>query len=1307
MKKNKIYLTVLTILLTAFSYHTFAQLPDTWAQKGDFGSTARYGAVTFSIGDKGYLGTGWASLRVKDFWEYDPATDSWSQKADFGGTARVFASGFSIGIKGYLGCGDDGTPTKDFWEYNPATNNWTQKGDFGGLNRGGAVSFSIGSKGYLGTGLTNSITRLNDFWEYEPSTDTWTQKSNVGGPARAYATGFNLGSKGYIGTGNSGFLEKDFWEYTPSTDTWAQKTNFGGLGRFGAVSVSIGSLGYIGLGDVGGGYSNDFWGYNPVSDTWTQEANFGGSKRTASSGLGIGNKVFVGLGDDGILGFKYKDFWEYTPFCTPPSIISQPVNQVVTYGTSATFTVVASNAASFQWQENAGSGFVNITDGGIYSNTGTSSLGISLPGVSMNGYKYRCVVSSTCLPATTSDGNATLSVTAKPIVITPNAGQTKVYGSSDPLPFTYTYAPSLEGADAITGLMGRAPGENAGPYAFTLGTLSAGNNYQLSLASGPNFIISTLSVVLTPNAGQTKVFGSADPTPFSYTIAPSLVGTDAITGLMGRNPGENIGTYAFTAGSLNAGPNYTLSVALSPVFTVTQLPVIITATAGQTKVYGSPDPTPFTYTYSPSLVGTDAITGLLGRTPGENVGFYGYTLGSLSAGGNYSLSVSGVQSFSITKRAVAVTANPGQTKVYGTGDPVLTYSYSPTLVSGDAFSGTLSRLAGENAGLYAITQGTLSAGSNYTLNFVPDNFSILTKPILVTANAGQSKTYGSADPSVFAYAYSPALIGTDAITGLLSRVAGENAGNYAYALGTLTAGPNYNLSVAATPAFTIVQKNLTITAENKSKCYDGAIFSSGYTVVYSGFVNGEDHAVLGSTLVFGGTAITAVDPGTYTIIPSGFTSANYAITYVSGTLQINVSTAPSISGLNSLCAGSSAVQYTTEPGFSNYVWTISYGGMITAGLNTNQVSVNWETAGSRSISVNYNNTGGCFSSSPATLNLTVLSVPVPLIFGDDSICSGSNGVVYSTQINQSGYQWSVSPGGVIASGAGTNSIMVNWTGSGNQTVSVAYTNELGCQSLSPTVFNIDVLPLPLTAGPVNGPLSICKGSSGVVYSVVPVASATSYHWTVPSGANIVAGEGTSSITVDFSAYAASGFINVFGLNGCGAGAASPDLNVQLNAVPSSPVITQHGDTLKSSANSGNQWYLDGIEITGATGPEYIAYTIGNYNVIVTLNGCSSPVSNSILLVAITANEIGRTAQCAIYPNPSNGVFNIKMETSHEESYTLEIFNNLGVLVLKQEEVHIDGTYTSMVDLQGSPAGVYTVVLRNKANSIVKKVVIMK
>ena len=90
----------------------------------------------------------------------------WTQKANFGGGARFSAVGFSIGNKGYIGTGNN--YPQDFWEYDPITNLWTQKANFGGGPRRDAVGFSIGNKGYIGTGQNNNGNSRSDFWCYTP-----------------------------------------------------------------------------------------------------------------------------------------------------------------------------------------------------------------------------------------------------------------------------------------------------------------------------------------------------------------------------------------------------------------------------------------------------------------------------------------------------------------------------------------------------------------------------------------------------------------------------------------------------------------------------------------------------------------------------------------------------------------------------------------------------------------------------------------------------------------------------------------------------------------------------------------------------------------------------------------------------------------------------------------------------------------------------------------------------------------------------------------------------------------------------------
>jgi hypothetical protein len=112
-----------------------------------------------------------------------------------------------------------------------------------------------------------------------------------------------------------------------------------------------------------------------------------------------------------------------------------------------------------------------------------------------------------------------------------------------------------------------------------------------------------------------------------------------------------------------------------------------------------------------------------------------------------------------------------------------------------------------------------------------------------------------------------------------------NAGSYTITPQGLTSG---NYAVSFSDGNLIVNPaRLTIAANNAVKTYDATAFSGGNGVTYSGFVGGENSAVLGGSLSYAGTAQGAVNVGSYAITPQGLTSGNYAVSFSDGNLFIN------------------------------------------------------------------------------------------------------------------------------------------------------------------------------------------------------------------------------------------------------------------------------------------------------------------------------------------------------------------------------------------------------------------------------------
>ncbi|MEI7725099.1 MAG: T9SS type A sorting domain-containing protein [Bacteroidota bacterium] len=426
-------------------------------------------------------------------------------------------------------------------------------------------------------------------------------------------------------------------------------------------------------------------------------------------------------------------------------------------------------------------------------------------------------------------------------------------------------------------------------------------------------------------------------------------------------------------------------------------------------------------------------------------------------------------------------------------------------------------------------------------------------------------------------------------------------------------------------------------------------------------------------------------------------------------VAVNPLPVPTITGSASVCAGTTGVSYTTEAGMTNYLWTITPGGTITSGSGTNNIMVTWNTAGAQVLTVNYTASNGCAAMAPVSKTVTVTSIPgvAGIITGNSNVCAGDNGVPYSTPAitGATSYSWSLPAGAIIATGAGTNSITVNFGASavaGNITVSGI--NTCGAGTSSPPL-PVIISQMPGAAGTITGSDVVCAGTNGVIYSVPAIANATTYEWTLPAAAVITSGAGTNQIMVSFSATPGTGTFTVKGASVCGNGAVSPDFNVTMIASQGAPVVTAAGPMLTSSTATGNQWYYEGTgAITGATGQTYTATITGWYWTSVNGVGCPSLESNHVYVLFTGADEF-QNDHFKVYPVPCNGMFNASITSSSLESYTIVVYNLMGIKIFEHRDIPVAGTFEQQIDLRPLAKGIYSVVIIGSDHTAVRKVIV--
>jgi hypothetical protein len=189
---------------------------------------------------------------------------------------------------------------------------------------------------------------------------------------------------------------------------------------------------------------------------------------------------------------------------------------------------------------------------------------------------------------------------------------------------------------------------------------------------------------------------------------------------------------------------------------------------------------------------------------------------------------------------------------------------------------------------------------------------------------------------------------------------------------------------------------------------------------------------------------------------------------------------------------------------------------------------------------------GCAPTTCASATVTVNNVPGPgTISGPTTLCRGQS-YTFSTTDNATHYDWYTTGAWEITfTGNGQPIVAANVRPGTTNSTNICVTPSNSCGNGSNRCLSVNIVDPP-SVGPISGPTEVCQGKTQVVYSV-PNQPGVTYNWSYSNNNSItiVSGQGTNSITVNFSQIAGSGVLTVTASNGSCSASRSINISVRV------------------------------------------------------------------------------------------------------------------------------------------------------------------
>ena len=970
--------------------------------------------------------------------------------------------------------------------------------------------------------------------------------------------------------------------------------------------------------------------------------------------------------------------------CVNTSSVMVTVNQLPTVTANASVnpicsgnneTLTGGGASTYSWSGGVTDGTAFVadttatytvtgTDGNGCQNTAAQSvtvnqspvIGVNSPTIcegdianltANGGTTYAWSTGATSTGVTTATANP---ITTTTYTVTGTTGSCSGTAAAtvtvNPLPAVTVNSPTI-----CNGAIANLTANGASTYTWSTGATSTGVN--TATATPAN----TTSYTVTGTSSFSCVNTAVSTVTVSSALNISVNSPTICRGQTANLTATGGNTYTWSTGATSSGAN---TATANPTNTSSYT---VTATSGSCS------------STSVSTVTVNSLPTVSGNA----------SLSPICAGSNETLTGSGASTyvwsngvtdgvaFAATSTTTYTVTGTDANSCSNTGTVTVTVNQLPT-VTGTAnvnpiCIGSNETLTGSGASIYSwsgsVTDGTpfaASATTTYTVTGTDSHNCANTGT--VTVNVNQL-------PTVTANALvNPICSGNNEI------LTGGGASTYIWSGGVIDGSP-FAVNITATYTVTGTDGNGCVNTTTQSITVNTTpVVSVNSPAVCPGYVayltaNGATAYIWSSGANSTGVNTASATPASPTSYTVTGTTGNCSSTAVA---SVTFNPLPTVT-VNSptICTGGTA--NLVAGGAATYTWSA---GATSTGVNTATAA----PASTGTYTVTGTSALGCINTAVSTVTVTTsLNITV----NSPTICAGD--VANLTANGGNTYTWST---GATATGAGTA------TASPANTANYTVTATSGsCSSTAVSTVTVNQLPTVTASATTLGP--VCAGTLDTLTG----GGATSYTW--DNGVSDGVGFPTTATTT----YIVTGTDS----NSC---VNTASVTVAVNPIPSvslasfSPdtVCAQSGTiTLPSGTPSGGVYSGNGVSGNTFT-PSLSLAGIDTVTYSVTSLGCTGSASQSITVMnCVGVNEYSISNEINIYPNPTNGMFNIHISNAKFEQLIIIVVDIRGREILKVSDKNNVSDYYKQISLENVAKGIYYIKLNIGADLAVQKLIV--